>query len=136
MKGLALEVIIQWVILSVVALVVIGLVFTFSDDIKRYLSGWFGNEQEIKTEKVTSDSFSTSEIITFAKACWSSTGEKYEENIICYILTGDVSNVDKDMLEDSLDSPAKVDVSEFDLSKSLTIIRFEDVGNIVYIESS
>lgn len=136
MKGMALEVVVQWIILSVVAAVVIGLVFTFSDDIKRYLGNILNKNKEIKTEIIESEKFSTSQVITYMTSCWSKTGEKFEEDVICYILKGDVSTVDKTLLEDSLESPANVDASKFDPSKSTTIIRFEDIGNIIYVESS
>jgi Flp pilus assembly pilin Flp len=137
MKGMALETVVQWIILSVVAMVVIGLVFTFSDDIKRAFKNIMNkDEQGVKTEIVESETFTTSQIKTYITACWSKTGEKYEGDVICYILKGDVSGVDGNTLKDALESPAEVDINKFDSSKTGTIIRFEDIGNIVYVESS
>jgi hypothetical protein len=136
MKGMALETVVQWIILSVVAAVVIGLVFTFSDDIKRSFENMFKSDTEVKTDMIESNAFSTAQISTYVKACWEKTGDKFKGDVICYILKGDVSNVDKTVLEISLKSPAQVDVSSFDSSKTGTIIKFEDLGNTIYVESS
>lgn len=135
MKAMALETIVQWLILSVVAMVVIGLVMTFSGDIKNYIKGWLKKDVNTKAEIVESEKFSTSQVITYIKTCWSKTGEDFEDDIVCYILKGDVSAVDKKLLGESLNKPAVVDVSKFKTSEKTTIIRFENIGNIIHVES-
>lgn len=134
MKGLALETIVRWIILSVVAVVVIGLVIFFSDDIKRIIGDWF-NRKDNKTEIVEADSFSTSQVVTYIKSCWGKTGEKFDDDMVCYILKGDVNGVDVGLLSGSLDPPAQVNTEGFETDKDTTIIRFVNLGNIVYVES-
>lgn len=135
MKGMALEVVVKWIILTVVALVVISLVIYFSNEIKQYLKGWMKEKVETKAEIVESQRFSTSQVITYIKACWDKTGEKFEEDMVCYILKGDVSEVNAELLKSALEPPAQVDVSKFDNSKTTTIISFENVGNIIHVVS-
>ena len=136
MKGiLALDVVVKWIILSVVALVVISLVIYFSDKIRGFIENKMDKDEEIETQMIESDKFSTSQLATYIRGCWDKTGERFYEDVICYILKGDVSGADIDLLEIALEQPAQVDVSNFMPSKKTTIIRFEDLGNIVYVES-
>lgn len=134
MKGLALETVVKWIILLVVAGVVINLIFFFSEDIKRFLEVHMGREG-VKAEVIESEEFSTSQLKTFIRACWEKTGETFREDVVCYILRGSVSGVDPTALKNALEPPASVDVSNFDPSKKVTLIRFEDVGNRVIVES-
>jgi len=134
MKGLALETVVRWIILLVVAAVVISLVLFFYNDIKRFVKSWLEGEKP-KAEVIEASKFSTSQVITYIKACWDKTGERFDENIVCYILKGDVSGVDTDLLQNALRSPAQVETSKFDPTKNVTIIRFEDIGNKVIVES-
>ncbi len=135
-KGLALETVVKWIIYIVVAGVVINLVFFFYDDVKRYIeTSVFKREKDVQTEKIEQDSFSAVEVRIFVRACWDKTGERYEKDVICYILKGDVSGVDGSDLVGAVDSPAQVDVTEFDNSATSTIIRFEDISNKIIVES-
>lgn len=134
-QGMALDTVVKFIILIVVALVVIGLVIYFSDDIKNYLKNWLGKSNEVKVQKIEADSFSTTQVMTYIRGCWDMTGENFHEDVTCYILVGDLSGVDKYALGNTLSSPAEADVSKFDPSKTMVIISFEDVGNIVHVES-
>jgi hypothetical protein len=89
----------------------------------------------IKSETDEPIVFSTSQVMTYIRSCWDMTGPNFHEDTKCYILIGDLNGVDKTSLEDALSSPAQVDASKFDPYKSTAIISFEDVGNIVHIES-
>lgn len=135
MKGMALEVVVKWIILSVVAIVVIGMIIYFSDEIKKYVGGLLKPKEEPKTEMIESGSFSTSAVITYVKSCWDKTGVNFEGDTICYILKGDVSGVDTELLNNSLDPPAQVDISKFNPSENTTFIEFEDIGNIIHVGS-
>jgi len=135
MKGMALEVVVKWIILSVVALVVIGVVMFFADEIKEYVKEMFGNNKDVKTEKITAEKFSESQIKTYIQSCWDKTGDKYEGDVICYILKGDVSGVDVDVLQNSLSDQDLVDLVDFDPSITTTTIRFVGIGNTIYVES-
>lgn len=133
MKGMALETVIQWIILIVVAGVIFNLIFFFSDEVKRVI-GQFTKGEKPKTETINSNVFSTSQIKTYMKSCWDKTGEKFQEDLTCYILRGDVNGVDPNSLMD-IDYPANVDISNFYLDEKVTIIKFEDVGNKIILES-
>ena len=134
MKGLALETIIKMIILVVVALLVINLMIFFSEEIKNYIRNFFG-KGEFKTEIVENPSYSTSQVMTYMRSCWDRTGEKFHEDVVCYILKGDVSGVDPSLLLNAVEPPATVNNSKFDPLKTTTIIRFEDVGNVIHVES-
>jgi len=135
MKGLALESVVKWIILLVVATVIIHLVLFFSDRIKEFIKDYMSKEPEIKTEVVEATGFTTSEVMTYVRSCWDKTGERFNGNVVCYVLKGDMSNVDASLLPNAVEPPAVVDVSKFDASKNFTIIRFEDVGNRIILES-
>jgi len=135
MKGMALEMVIKWIILSVVALVVIGVVMFFADEIKEYVKEMFGNNKDVQTEKIVAAKFSTSQIKTYIQSCWDKTGDKYKDDVICYILKGDVSDVDVDVLQNSLGNQDLVDLVDFDPSITTTTIRFVNIGNTIYVES-
>ena len=133
MKGLALETVVKWIILIVVTGVVINLLFFFSDEIKRIITG-YTEEEEPEVEIIESSEFSASQIKTYMKACWDKTGGSFQEDVVCYILRGSVIDIDPISLE-SIDIPATIDLTNFNSSKSVTVIRFEDVGNKIIVES-
>ena len=135
MKGLALESIVKWVILLVAAGVIINLLFFFSDEIKRFIRSQMEEGEEPQTEIVEAQAFTTSQVLTYIRACWDKTGERFEKDVICYILKGDMSNVDPALLVTAVEPPATVDVSKFDPTKGVAIIRFEDIGNKIVVES-
>ena len=135
MKGLALESIAKWVIILVVVGVVVNLLLFFSDEIKRFIKSSFEEKGEVKPEIIEASKFTTSQLIIYIKSCWDKTGEKYEGNAVCYILKGNVSSVDESLLEECLKPPATIDLSKFDKTKNVTIIRFEDIGNRIVVES-
>jgi hypothetical protein len=134
MKGLALETIVKWVILLALAVIVINLILFFSDEIKRFIERQFG-AKEWKTEKIEAKEFSPGQLIAYIKACWDRTGENFHEDAVCFILKGDVSKVDPNFLKTSITPPPNVDVSNFNNTRNVTIIRFEDLGNVVVVES-
>jgi len=136
MKGLALETVVKWIIYIVVAGIVINLVFYFYGDIKRYLKdNVLTKEKGVKTEMEEVGICSNNQLRIYMRSCWDKTGEKYDEDVICYILKGDFSNVDTDQLSTAVEDPASVDLYEFDTSKNSVIIKFEDIGNKIVLES-
>jgi hypothetical protein len=135
MKGLALETVVQWIILLVVATVVISLVLYFSDEIKMYVESWMNPGEGPKAEIIESSQFSTSQVKTYMRACWDRTGERFKKDVVCYILKGDVSGVNADDLKNAVETPASIDTSKFEQLKNVTIIKFEDVGNKIIVES-
>jgi len=135
MRALALETVVKWIILGAVALIVINLVLFFSEEIKNLVRGTIQPKKSFKTEIIEAEKFSTSQIKVYLRACWDRTGEKFEEDVVCFILKGDMSEVDSSSLEDALEDPASVDISEFDNSKNIAVIRFKSLGNKVVLES-
>jgi len=133
MKGLALETVVKWIILIVVAGVVINLLFFFSDEIKNIIWGY--TEEKIKTEDIESNEFSTAQVKAYIRICWGKTGERFQEDFVCYILRGSVINVNPTSLTNAVEPPAYVDISKFNINEDMTIIKFEDVGNKIIVES-
>ena len=138
-KGaLALETIVVWIILMVAAAVIIGLVLLFSDEIKVYLGNIFKKGGEFKTDRVEVTSFSTYNINTYIAGCWDRTGVKFHEDVICYILDGDVSGVDLRALAlppDAISAGATLDIINYDITKPITVVRFKQVTLTVVVEN-
>lgn len=132
MKGFALETIFKFLIVFVAAIVAITLIIFYSDQIKSYLYSVTHGDQQFITERVESENFSTSQVRTYIMSCWDKFG-KSGKNVICYALLGNVSSVDTSVLIDSLDPPNVVDVSRFNQSSNITIIKRVDNG--VRVES-
>ncbi len=131
MKGdLALDTVVGWVILLVVAGVVIGLIFSFSDQIAEMLN-INSEEKSHEAEYMTSASFSESQVRTYIEICWSKTGERFAKDFICYTLDGDISAVNPGALAGAYDG--YVVESTFDNTKGILIIRFEDIGNKIIL---
>lgn len=100
-----------------------------------YIENWMKPDEGPKTEIIESNQFLTSQVKTYMRACWDRTGERFKKDVVCYILKGDVSSVNADDLKTAVESPASVDTNNFEQSKSVTIIKFEDVGNKIIVES-
>ena len=131
MKGdLALDTVVGWVILLVVAGVVIGLIFGFSDQIAEMLS-IESEEKAHATEYMTSTSFSESQVRTYIEICWSKTGERFAKDFRCYILDGDISALNSGVLAGTYDGYAVE--ANFDNTKGILVIMFEDIGNKIIL---
>lgn len=118
-----------------IALVAIGMIFFFSGSIREFLNNLFNpgggtNGGEI----IESSSFSVSQVKTFIKACWDKyQNVPYQKTVVCYVLKGDVSGVDPNSLPDALGPGKPVDITSFDNTKSMTIIK--NTGNKILVES-
>lgn len=133
MKGdLALDTVVGWIILLVVAGVVIGLIFSFSDQIAEMLNINSG-EKSHETEDITSASFSESQIRTYIEICWSKTGERFAKDFTCYNLYGDISAVNPSTIAGAYDG--YVVESNFNNTKGILVIRFEDIGNKIVLKN-
>jgi len=137
LKGLALESVARWIILSVVIMVVIGIVLYIADSIREFVkSNIVGEKNEVKTEVVEADSFTTSQVANYIRLCWEKTGLKYKGDAVCYVLEGDMSHVDKQKVKEMVEKEEiAVDVTYFDTSKGHAVIMFKDLGNIVVVKN-
>ena len=135
MKGLALETIVKMGILLVTAFVIILLIMTFSDDIKFFLNDLFSKEKQYETQRIEAVQFSTGQIIAYIKSCWSKTGDQYRKDFVCFVLKGDISSVQTSSLINVLDPPASVDVSNFNIFGTTTIVRYQYLDRKIIVES-
>lgn len=134
MKGhLALETVVVWVILLVVIGVVTGIIFYYSSEIKGALKG-LEKEEDSKTEMLEAESFSASQIQTYIELCWEKAKKEDFEEIVCYVLKGNISSIDPLKLEGDYGKYRVI--SNFDNTKSLLVIRFEGLGeNRIILEN-
>ena len=132
MKGLALEYVVKLVILLVVALVVINLILYFSNEIKPIIHPM--DKGEVKTEIIEAKSFSTSQVATYVRACWEKTGPTYDKDEVCYILKGDTTSVDKELLKNLVKDIAIVK-DDLNLSKNIIVIKYVFFGHKVVVEN-
>ncbi len=133
MKGdLALDMVVGWIILLVVAGVVIGIIFYYADEIKGAFSS-LSEEKNPEAEYFKAESFSDSQIKTYIELCWSKTGEKFNKDFICYVLKGDISSIKPSDLEGDFEGYRVI--TDFNNSKAILTIMFEDIGNKIIIKN-
>jgi len=139
MKGLALEYVIQWIVLLAVAMIVITMITYFSDDIKRFLNRQT-KEAKVETMEVNKEYFTSGEIFAYALSCWDKTGERYKEDAVCFYLFGDFSEVDKEWIyEQFLDrypeGKPTIDLENFDTSKNYAKVKFRRIDFAIVVEN-
>lgn len=133
MKGdLALDTVVNWLILLVVAGVVIGIIFTYSDKINEIL---FSNQVQPtpETQYIEAQSFPESQIKTLVDLCWSKTGEDYYKDFVCYILKGNLNSINASNIQGVFEG--YVVITDFNNSRDMLTIRFEDVGNKIIVQN-
>jgi len=133
LKGLALEIIFKWSLLIVVAMIAIGLIFFFRDNIRKFFENFFNTDQTDGGRVVNSTSFSESQVKTFIKACWDKYNSTHINEVLCYVLQGDVRGVQPDSLLTTLDSKDLVDVTKFNNQIAVTFIK--STGRKILVES-
>jgi hypothetical protein len=139
MKGLALEYVVKWIILLAVAMVVISMVIYFSNNIKIFLAKQT-KETKVEPKEINKEYFSSGEILTYALSCWDKTGEKYREDVTCFYLFGNFTNVDKDWIlfkfyERYPEGKPKIVLDNFDTSKNYAKIKFREVDLAIVVEN-
>jgi hypothetical protein len=139
MKALALEYIVQWIILLTVAMVIISMVIYFSDDIKRFIKRQT-EDSIVQPREIRKQNFMSGEILTYAYSCWDKTGEKYREDVVCFYLFGNFTNVDKDWVFNQFserypDGKPRIDLTNFNTSKEYAKIRFRWVDLAIVVEN-
>jgi hypothetical protein len=139
MKALALEYIVQWIILLTVAMVIISMVIYFSDDIKRILKRQT-EDSIVQPREIRKQNFMSGEILSYAYSCWDKTGEKYREDVVCFYLFGNFTNVDKDWVFNQFsqrypDGKPRIDLTNFNTSKEYAKIRFRWVDLAIVVEN-
>ncbi|MCK4429024.1 MAG: hypothetical protein KAU95_01510 [Candidatus Aenigmarchaeota archaeon] len=133
MKGdLALDTIVGWIILLVMAVVVIGIIFHYSDTAKNILVT--DPEEQPEAESFEYEVISESQMKTLIQSCWAKTGENFNKDFICFIVKGDMSSIAPEYLEGEQEGYTVV-MDEFDNTKTMATIEFEDIGNKVIVKT-
>ena len=134
MKGdLALDTIVSWLILLVMAAVVIGIIFNYGSAAGSMLETEDKNQPE--AEYFEYDVVSESQMNTFIQSCWAKTGEDFnKDGFICFVINVDMRSIGTKNLEGKFDG-YEVVMDEFNNSKTQVTIIFEDVGNKVIIKN-
>src|SRR3989338_8561544 len=93
MAEFALEYVVKITILIVAAVVIIGLILTFQEDI---LNMWPTTPTTVppKAQVIEKDSFTDSEVASFIAGCWS-TNQGSTKDTECYFLLGGFTGVTK-----------------------------------------
>jgi len=139
MRGLALDYIVQWIILLTVAMVIITMIIYFSDDIKRFIKRQT-EDSSVQPKEIIKQNFSSGEILAYAYSCWDKTGEKYREDVVCFYLFGNFTNVDKNWIFNQFsrrypDGKPRIDLTSFDTSKEYAKIRFRRIDLAIVVEN-
>jgi len=114
-------------------MIAIGLIFFFRDNIRKFFENFFNNTQTDGGRVVNSTSFSESQVKTFIKACWDKYNSTHINEVLCYVLQGDVRNVQPDSLLTALDSKDLIDVTKFNNQIAVTFIK--STGRKILVES-
>lgn len=133
MKALALESVVKFIIMIAAASVLLSLVLYFSEEIKSFIGHKLHKDEKVQTKLIEVSSFTYSQLASYIISCWDKTGEDYNEDVICYILKGDMSSVSSSDIENTIDVP--VDLSEFDNTKDIAIIEFDSLGKVIVVKS-
>lgn len=123
MKGdMELSVIGKWVILLVVLAIGIGMIIYISDNARGYLRGV--DEGDRNTSMIKAESFSESQFRLYLRSCWGLVKENKDRDFTCYILEGNMSQVNpKNLIDPSQEY--KLDVSGFDNTKKIVSIKYD-----------
>lgn len=145
MKGdLALEYIFRIVIMLVTVAVMIGLIYTFSSDIRssidKFLSSLFGKSAPPGTKTISQDTFSSREIATFIDSCYSSNKalpENEQKDTVCFVLLAKTSpyfNVDTNSILNNVSPSIKNQVDfKTDFTLQYVKIQYQDLGNRIIV---
>lgn len=140
-KGqMALETIFKVLILLVAVAVIIGLIMTFSDEVrnivKEFIGKFFGKSPTQEFPKqVEKDSFSAGEIASYIESCYTtmtSVSETEQKDTNCFLLIG--KNFESSGILEKV-SPSirgNVEISA-DFTRGILIIEFIDVGNKIIV---
>ncbi len=95
-----------------------------------------GNEKDPGTIEVRGVTFTDNQLANYIYSCWSRTGEDHQGDLVCYVLEGDFSGVTPSNIQDVNGVPSgHINVTFFDTSKSVAVIKFVDIGNKIFVES-
>jgi len=141
MKGLALEYIVNWIILLTVAMVIISMIIYFSEDIKRFLKRQTQENIVEPTEIRKEKPYSSGEILTYTYSCWDKIGGKCKNNdVTCFYLFGNFTLVNKGFVVQQFlnrypEGTPRIDLSNFDTSKNYAIVRFREINCAIVVEN-
>ena len=130
MAELALEYIVKITILIVAAVVIIGLILTFSQDIHQWWTDFMGSEQKSPPEAIVIEksSFTAKEVANFIEGCWSSNEGSQQDNE-CYFLLGGFSGVDENSIVSAVNAniidPGKI-IFDFDTVTNALVITYDN----------
>jgi hypothetical protein len=140
-KGqMALETIFKVLILLVAVAVIIGLIISFSDQVrnivKEFINKYFGkNPTQEFPKQIEKDSFASGEIASYIESCYTSMtsipeGDQKDTN--CFLLIGK-SFESSDILEKVSPSIRNNVEIKADFTRGILIIQFQDVGNKIIV---
>jgi pyruvate/oxaloacetate carboxyltransferase len=123
---------------------IIGLIYTFYDDIKasinKVIEGLFGSKPPPSAKTIEKNSFAAKEIATYIESCLSnqeSLPEKDQKDVVCYTLLAKSApyfSANKNSVLDSVQPTIKdrIDIVT-DFQRSYVVIEFKDVGNKILV---
>jgi hypothetical protein len=148
MKGdMALDYIFKVLITVVTIVVVIGLIITFSDDIKKAVNDFLCKITNscIASKKfpknIKQDSFTVGEVANYINDCRSTQiviPENEQQDIVCYILFANKTFVSSGITNTSLTQALPPSIKDYidvktDFSHEYIRIQFQDLGNKIVV---
>jgi len=137
---MALETIFKILILLVAVAVIIGLIISFSDQVRNIVKGFinkfFGKPATQDFPKqIEKDSFSASEIASYIESCYStmtSVPEDEQKDTNCFLLIG--KSFESSGILERVSSSIRNNVEiRADFTRGILIIGFQDVGNKIIV---
>jgi len=146
MKGeMALEYVFKVLIMLVTVAVIIGLIYTFSSDIRgsinKIIGDWFKSSKPPAEKTIEQDSFTAKEIAVYIESCLStqeSIPENEQKDVVCYTLlsksTPPKFTATKTSVLENLPKSIKEKVTiTTTFKRSYVVIEFRDLGNEIIV---
>jgi len=142
-QGMALETVFKVLILIVTVVVIVGLIFRFSDQIRNQVTAFLnqilgkngGSTDFPKT--IERSSFTSSEIANYAETCYNSMTSippADQKDTNCFILVGNQFNANANDVMNNISPSIRDHVTiTTDFSRGVVIIDFADIGDKIIV---
>ena len=130
MAEFALESIVKLIILLVAAVVIIGLIITFQQDILRWWADFMGSKtsKPPEAEVVERDAFTDAQVANFIAGCWSA-NQGSSQDRECYFLLGKAPNAFSGVSRAGIVSSLSQNI----IPASNVVFEFTTIGNALVI---
>jgi hypothetical protein len=123
----------KWILLLVILAIGLQLIFNFSDRTNDYTKD-IGKEK-YEAEIIASDTpFTQAQMSLYVRSCFMRSKDSPNDKNVCYILEGEMNQIDKSGLEAEL-SEYKLDASGFNRERSAAVIEYDPIKKRIVLKN-